>query len=81
MLLPGIQALQDVNNKTTVSLFEVHDNFKVKIHCAQYVTVKELGNVSICLYQEFISYTKSLTSTVQSLGFPARSHTFVEIDH
>ena len=46
-LFLGIQALQDVNNKHTVSLFDVHDNFKVKIHCAQYVTVKELGNVSI----------------------------------
>ncbi|XP_052760292.1 phosphatidylinositol 4,5-bisphosphate 3-kinase catalytic subunit alpha isoform-like isoform X2 [Mya arenaria] len=49
----GIQALNDVQNKTTISMFEVHTNFKMKVHCATYVNVKDVGGkiyVKVGLY-------------------------------
>ncbi|KAL4221541.1 Phosphatidylinositol 4 [Mactra antiquata] len=43
----GIQALADINNQPTVSLLDMHVNFKIKIHCGTYVNVKELGKIYV----------------------------------
>lgn len=43
----GVQALMDINNRQTVSLYDMHVNFKIKIHCATYVNVKELGKIYV----------------------------------
>ncbi|XP_045163414.2 phosphatidylinositol 4,5-bisphosphate 3-kinase catalytic subunit alpha isoform-like [Mercenaria mercenaria] len=43
----GVQALTDINNKQTLSLLEMNVNFKIKIHCATYVNVKEKGNIYV----------------------------------
>ena len=44
-LFPGIQALSEINNQQTISLWEVMALLRIKISCATYVNVKELGKV------------------------------------
>jgi len=43
----GIQALNDVYNKQTMSIFEMSTNFKMKVHCATYVNVKDIGGSKV----------------------------------
>ncbi|XP_060062464.1 phosphatidylinositol 4,5-bisphosphate 3-kinase catalytic subunit alpha isoform-like [Ylistrum balloti] len=37
----GLQALLDINNKQTISLWEIQANLRIRILCATYVNVKE----------------------------------------
>ena len=46
VIILGIQALTDINNTQTRSLLDIHQNFKIRVHCATYVNVKELGKVT-----------------------------------
>ena len=45
MWLAGIQALTRINEQQTVSLWDVHTTLRVKICCATYINIKELGKV------------------------------------
>ena len=42
----GTQLLTDINNQKTISLWEIQAKLRIKILCATYVNVKELGKVS-----------------------------------
>ncbi|XP_041377444.1 LOW QUALITY PROTEIN: phosphatidylinositol 4,5-bisphosphate 3-kinase catalytic subunit alpha isoform-like [Gigantopelta aegis] len=48
----GIQALSEINNQQTVSLWDVQTKLRIKISCATYVNVKELGKIYVkaCIY-------------------------------
>lgn len=48
----GIQALSEINNQQTVSLWDVHTTLRIKFCCATYVNIKELGKIYIkaCIY-------------------------------
>ncbi|KAK3592456.1 hypothetical protein CHS0354_001576 [Potamilus streckersoni] len=43
----GIQALLDVNNQPTTSIWNINDNFKLLVNCATYVNVKEVGKIYV----------------------------------
>ncbi|XP_076472757.1 phosphatidylinositol 4,5-bisphosphate 3-kinase catalytic subunit alpha isoform-like [Babylonia areolata] len=48
----GIQALTEINNQQTISLWDVHATLRIKICCATYVNIKELGKIYVkaCIY-------------------------------
>ncbi|KAK7093438.1 phosphatidylinositol 4,5-bisphosphate 3-kinase catalytic subunit alpha isoform-like [Littorina saxatilis] len=48
----GIQALSRINEQQTVSLWDVHTTLRIKISCATYVNIKELGKIYVraCIY-------------------------------
>ncbi|XP_067658198.1 phosphatidylinositol 4,5-bisphosphate 3-kinase catalytic subunit alpha isoform-like [Haliotis asinina] len=48
----GIQALNEINNQQTVSLWDVQAMLRIKMNCATYVNVKELGKIYVkaCVY-------------------------------
>lgn len=43
--ITGIQALAEINQTQTLFIWEVQAKLRVKINCATYVNVKELGKV------------------------------------
>ncbi|CAG5126160.1 unnamed protein product, partial [Candidula unifasciata] len=65
----GIQALAEINNIPTLSIWEVHAVLRIRINCATYVNIKELGRIYIraCIYHgtEALSEAKN-TKEVES---------------
>ncbi len=47
VLILGVSALQDMNSQKSKSLWEVEAMYRIKINCATYVNVREVGKVSI----------------------------------
>ena len=45
--MTGIQALTEINNQQTISLWDVHATLRIKISCATYVNIKEFGKVCV----------------------------------
>nr|QED42021.1 phosphatidylinositol-4,5-bisphosphate 3-kinase catalytic subunit alpha [Tegillarca granosa] len=43
----GIQAIADINNQQTISLWEIHAMLRIRIHVATRVNVKELGKIYV----------------------------------
>lgn len=43
----GIQALTEINNQQTISQWDIHATLQVKICCATYVNIKELGKIYV----------------------------------
>ena len=45
-LITGMSKLQDINMQQTSSLWNIEDMIRIKINCATYVNVREVGKVS-----------------------------------
>ncbi|CAL1536446.1 unnamed protein product [Lymnaea stagnalis] len=48
----GIQALAEINSTPTLSIWDVQAKLRIKINCATYVNIKELGKIYVraCIY-------------------------------
>ncbi|XP_074655826.1 phosphatidylinositol 4,5-bisphosphate 3-kinase catalytic subunit alpha isoform-like [Tubulanus polymorphus] len=43
----GVSALHDINNQQTISSWLIEDKLRIKINCATYVNVKEVGKIYV----------------------------------
>ena len=50
ILLLGVSALSDINNQATQSLWTLNGNLRIRVNCAMYVNLREIGNFKVCMF-------------------------------
>ncbi|KAI8795508.1 phosphatidylinositol 4 5-bisphosphate 3-kinase catalytic subunit alpha isoform-like isoform X2 [Biomphalaria glabrata] len=68
----GIQALAEINQTQTLFIWEVQAKLRVKINCATYVNVKELGKIYIraCIYHGTEALCEAINTNMADSSSP-----------
>ncbi|KAH9490074.1 Phosphatidylinositol 4,5-bisphosphate 3-kinase catalytic subunit alpha isoform [Bulinus truncatus] len=68
----GIQALAEINQTLTLSIWEVHAKLRIKINCATYVNIKELGKIYIraCIYHGTEALCEAINTSMEDSSSP-----------